>query len=100
MYAFFRLPITAAITSAIRVALTPFSGDADLYASFHVSRPDSRHYNFSSMSAGLSTDVLRFGSGNLCPRRPCTLSISLAQMSPCLVVALGRHPAEKSRHYK
>ena len=73
------LALTGIVTLDLKVfSLHPFAqGDADLYASFHVARPDSRHYNFSSMSAGLSTDVLRFGSAALCPRRPCTLSLGV-----------------------
>ena len=57
--------------------VTPRVPHVTRYASFDYPTPDAEHHNFSSMRAGLSTDVLRFSSAQLCTRRPCSLYLGV-----------------------
>jgi hypothetical protein len=59
------------------VALTVFSGDPDIYASFDTSRPTAANHSFAS--AGSGDEVLRIShlSPHFCAAAPCTLYIGV-----------------------
>lgn len=59
------------------MALTVFSGDPDIYASFDTSRPTAANHSFAS--AGSGDEVLRIShlSPHFCAAAPCTLYIGV-----------------------
>ncbi|KAL1503384.1 hypothetical protein AB1Y20_011435 [Prymnesium parvum] len=97
-YHFYAFDVVQADAS-VRVTLTPFSGDVDLYGSFVRPRPTKEFHNFSSINSGPATDQLLIypDDPHFCPSVPCQLYVSAygysGENSTFSLVALTTLPA-------
>ena len=77
-YLWYQVPVEQ-LNATVVLTLTPFSGDADMYASFVRHRPSKTFYNFSSTASGTHKDVLRISpaDAHFCHALPCRLYVAV-----------------------